>query len=168
MNIHIKCCPFCGSEFITKWHKFISCDDCSEYDKILFNKYDKIIFKKIIPYISKYPKEYYENISLEKYNTKEKWKDVFIEIELSQQTLFSSERYKFSVKEQKERDIRKAEQQNKPAYNPTEHLPKCPTCGSINIQKISSVSRITSAAMFGFFSKTARSQFECKNCGYKW
>lgn len=46
--------------------------------------------------------------------------------------------------------------------------PKCPTCGSTNIQNISTVSKVAGAAMFGLFSKTAKSQFKCNNCGYKW
>lgn len=46
--------------------------------------------------------------------------------------------------------------------------PKCPTCGSINIKKISGTSKVAGAVAFGLFSKTARSQFKCENCGYKW
>ena len=46
--------------------------------------------------------------------------------------------------------------------------PKCPTCGSPNIQKISATKKAMGAFGFGLLSKTARSQFECKNCGYKW
>ena len=49
-----------------------------------------------------------------------------------------------------------------------ENKPKCPTCGSTNIEKISSFNKAAGAVMFGLFSKTARSQFKCKNCGYKW
>lgn len=48
------------------------------------------------------------------------------------------------------------------------NVPKCPTCGSTNIEKISSFDKAAGAVMFGLFSKTARSQFKCKNCGYKW
>ena len=48
------------------------------------------------------------------------------------------------------------------------NMPKCPTCGSTNIKKISASSKVFGAAMFGLFSKTARSQFECQNCHYKW
>lgn len=47
-------------------------------------------------------------------------------------------------------------------------MPKCPTCGSTNAKKISAMSKVAGASMFGLFSKTARSQFECNNCGYKW
>ena len=49
-----------------------------------------------------------------------------------------------------------------------ENLPKCPTCSSTNIEKISSFDKAAGAVMFGLFSKTARSQFKCRNCGYKW
>ena len=46
--------------------------------------------------------------------------------------------------------------------------PKCPTCGSTNIQKISDLRKAGGAILFGIFSKDAKSQFECRNCGYKW
>ena len=48
------------------------------------------------------------------------------------------------------------------------HLPTCPTCGSTNVQKISGLSRAAHGYMFGLFSKTAKSQFKCGSCGYKW
>lgn len=52
--------------------------------------------------------------------------------------------------------------------NNGENIPKCPTCGSSNIKKISTASKIAGATMFGLFSRTAKSQFKCENCGYKW
>lgn len=48
------------------------------------------------------------------------------------------------------------------------NVPKCPTCGSTNIRKISTTRKVAGAIGFGLLSKTAKSQFECKNCGYKW
>ena len=48
------------------------------------------------------------------------------------------------------------------------HIPKCPTCQSTNIKKISSVSKVAHGFAFGLFSKTAKSQFECNDCHYKW
>lgn len=56
----------------------------------------------------------------------------------------------------------------KPLVPYTENMPKCPTCGSLNIAKISATSRVAHGATFGLFSKTARSQFKCNSCGYKW
>ena len=46
--------------------------------------------------------------------------------------------------------------------------PKCPTCGSPSVQKISAGKKIAGGAMFGIFSSSVRKTYECKNCGYKW
>lgn len=48
------------------------------------------------------------------------------------------------------------------------HRPKCPTCGSTNIKQISFTRKAVGVATLGIFSKSARSQFCCKDCGYKW
>ena len=49
------------------------------------------------------------------------------------------------------------------------NVPKCPTCGSTNIEKISGANKVTSAVVFGVFSLGHISKtFKCKNCGYKW
>ena len=48
------------------------------------------------------------------------------------------------------------------------NVPKCPTCGSTNIQRISASAKLSGAMMFGIFSKTAKSQWKCRNCGSKW
>lgn len=44
----------------------------------------------------------------------------------------------------------------------------CPYCNSTNVKKISGTERVAGAVAFGLFSKTARSQFKCENCGYMW
>ena len=54
------------------------------------------------------------------------------------------------------------------ASTKTTNTPKCPTCGSTNIEKISLTKKAVGAFGFGLFSKTAKSQFHCKDCGYKW
>lgn len=45
---------------------------------------------------------------------------------------------------------------------------KCPTCNSTKVKRISGTAKVAGAVAFGLFSKTARSQFKCENCGYKW
>jgi DNA-directed RNA polymerase subunit RPC12/RpoP len=48
---------------------------------------------------------------------------------------------------------------------------KCPTCGSVNIEKISTAKKAAYVAGVGILApafKKVRSQFECKNCRYKW
>lgn len=46
--------------------------------------------------------------------------------------------------------------------------PRCPTCGSTNIQKISLASKAVGGYMFGILSSNVRNTFKCNNCGYKW
>ena len=57
-------------------------------------------------------------------------------------------------------------------YVPVDYMsvnsPKCPTCGSSNVQNIGTGERVTSVAMFGLFSKKINKSFKCKNCGYTW
>lgn len=48
------------------------------------------------------------------------------------------------------------------------NIPKCPTCGSTNIEKISAGKKLVGSTLFGIFSKDAKSTFHCKNCNYKW
>ena len=48
-------------------------------------------------------------------------------------------------------------------------LPKCPTCGSSVIQKISPGSKVGSAVLFGVFALGHISKtFVCTQCGSKW
>lgn len=47
-------------------------------------------------------------------------------------------------------------------------VPKCPTCGSTKIKKISMTRRVASAEILGIASRSAMKSFSCKNCGYKW
>ncbi len=49
------------------------------------------------------------------------------------------------------------------------HSPKCPTCGSEDIQKISGASKVGKAVLFGVLAVGAISKtFKCNNCGYQW
>lgn len=46
--------------------------------------------------------------------------------------------------------------------------PKCPTCNSTNIEKISVGKKAVGGFMFGLLSSDVRKSMHCKNCGYKW
>ena len=50
----------------------------------------------------------------------------------------------------------------------TQYVPKCPTCGSPDVEKISLTSKVVGGALFGLFSSNVRKTMHCKNCGYKW
>lgn len=56
----------------------------------------------------------------------------------------------------------------KPIVPSTKPTIKCPTCGSTQVKRISTTAKVVGATMFGLFSKTAQSQFECLDCKYKW
>lgn len=76
---------------------------------------------------------------------------------------FSYEMYDKWVNKMHE-DLKKQDQKQ----SITKNTPKCPTCGSTHIRKISASKKMAGAIGFGLFSKTARSQFECLDCKYKW
>ena len=58
-------------------------------------------------------------------------------------------------------------------YSPTikdtpKNIPKCPTCQSTNIRKISTASKVVNTALFGLFGSKRHKTFHCDNCGYEW
>lgn len=109
---------------------------------------------------SLYDSDYYRNKSLNEYGNYKHWYD-FLLVEIKNNPLFNEELFKSEVTNQSTPKIISNKQENK-------NIPKCPTCNSSSVTKISNLKRATFGHAFGLFSKTARSQFECKNCGYKW
>lgn len=51
--------------------------------------------------------------------------------------------------------------------NKGQNMPKCPTCGSTNIQEISGTKRWLSAGLFGLASSDVGKSWKCNNCGSK-
>ena len=52
--------------------------------------------------------------------------------------------------------------------NVSSNQPKCPTCGSTNIQKISGTKRWLSTGLFGLASSDIGKSMVCRSCGFKW
>lgn len=48
------------------------------------------------------------------------------------------------------------------------NIPRCPTCGSTNVERISFGSKAVGAYMFGVFSSNIRNTYRCKDCKCKW
>lgn len=69
----------------------------------------------------------------------------------------------FTQKEKERREI--LAQPDSAFYS---NIPKCPTCQSTNIRKISGVERGASIFAFGLFSKKINKTFKCENCGMTW
>lgn len=53
-------------------------------------------------------------------------------------------------------------------FDQIDSKPKCPTCGSTNIEKISVGKKIGGSFLFGIFSSDVRNTMHCKDCGAKW
>ena len=66
--------------------------------------------------------------------------------------------FKANLKQQEQVQESRAEENN----------PRCPTCGSTNIQKISGTKRWFSTGLFGLASSDIGKSMCCKKCGYKW
>lgn len=59
-------------------------------------------------------------------------------------------------------------EQQKRNKSQNNNQPKCPTCGSTNIEKISVTKKAFGGALFGVFSSDVRNTMHCRNCGAKW
>ncbi len=49
-----------------------------------------------------------------------------------------------------------------------QNKPKCPTCQSQNLKKISATSKVVNTAVWGIFGTKRHKTFHCNNCGYEW
>ena len=70
--------------------------------------------------------------------------------------------------EQRQAEAQLAKREAQRAAQASACVPKCPTCGSTNVQRISTASRLGSTMLFGLASSKIGKTMECKNCGYKW
>jgi len=49
-----------------------------------------------------------------------------------------------------------------------QNIPKCPTCGSTNIKRITTLDRAVSVGTLGLLSGKIGKNYECLNCKAKW
>ena len=49
-----------------------------------------------------------------------------------------------------------------------DNAPKCPTCQSTNLKKITATSKAMNTALFGLFGTKRHKTYHCNNCGYEW
>lgn len=141
---YYKYCPKCGD--ITFIQKSIICDFCNE--PYIVTNYEwhpddwcggKNIYKIILEEYAK-PNPLFDE---ELYNKR-------IALEKSQQQATLNQ-------------MRMEKQQAQRA-----NVPKCPTCGSTNVERISTAQKAFGFALVGLFSSNLGKTMHCKNCGYKW
>lgn len=140
MDFHYYC-PICGA---TQFRMNVVCIRCHNQVEMLR---------------ANFRYQYYQEKSMEKYGDLTHWYE-FLLPEIEENPLYNPD----AISNKPNSNIT-----NNPTFSIGEgNIPKCPTCGSTNIKKISLTSKAIGAAMFGLFSKNATSQFKCDNCGYKW
>lgn len=141
---HLYLCPVCAKHYNTLHSREeITCGICGH---------------RVVLYETTHNLNYYHIKSMVLFGDFHHHREIIIDEELSGNSLFDRE------------EASKITQENAYAApkTVTANIPKCPTCQSTRIKRISNAKRSLHAFAFGIFSKTAQSQFECENCGYKW
>jgi len=120
--------------------------------------------------VAKYDRNNYQDKARRYYGDPEQWKRVLTQQEIKRNPEYNARKAEFvKFKVNKENAAaQQIEMEMPPKRVEKETIPQCPTCHSSNIRKISDMKRALHGYAFGIFSKTAFSQFECENCGYKW
>ena len=135
----IKCCPKCGDIEMLGLE-----EDCSYCGYQLQDT------------------EYYFTESVDHGNLKPEIRKAIFEKYIKNSPLYSEE----SVKDREEKEGR--ERLNLPSSYTPKNTPKCPTCGSTNVEKISTTKKTVEFVAVGVFSSNFGKTMHCKNCGYKW
>lgn len=72
------------------------------------------------------------------------------------------------VEDKEARALPKQSLKEPPKVADETYVVKCPTCGSPNCERVSTTSKVVSAAAFGLYSNKRSKQFKCNNCEYVW
>lgn len=149
-------CKKCG-RIIIEWHDTCKCDVCKSE-----------MFE--VPY--KYTTD---GIAITALNKNKIYEDLVKSSPEFDEYLFNNrDRIKAQKSAEYERDmaisdaIRQGADVKTAFRNGGQNMPKCPTCGSLNVRHISGGERVASVGFFGIFSKKINKTFKCGNCGYTW
>lgn len=147
-------CPVCGTI-----HVYLSdvCEECKQRVKMIEAKHSY---------------EYYFEKSFELYKDYDHNQNILIDEEVCLNPKFNPElAHQVKLKsytEQTHKQIQQILKEDADEQHRINNDPKCPTCGSYNVKRISHMRRAAHAMTIGILSTTARSQFECLSCSYKW
>ena len=141
LNHKIRCCKKCGH--IEMWQKEL-------YPVCQYCNYELTDTEYILQDV------------LERGNLKPEIRKAIFEKYIKNSPLYSEE----SVKDREEKEGR--ERLNLPSSYTPKNTPKCPTCGSTNVEKISAGKKAVGFVAVGVFSSNFGKTMHCKQCGYKW
>ena len=91
-------------------------------------------------------------------------------VKISQDPQFLEAMIDLKEKDQIEYQLKMSQFKTQFAQNKqkSSNQPKCPTCQSTNIKKISATSKVTNTVMWGIFGTKRHKTYHCNNCGYEW
>ena len=162
------CCPVCGE--IKDNHSIPECEWCD-------NNVEFMIFESEIDWNSKHTAE--EGIFFQRELNKFK-KDIVYKNPLYNKKIAGTAKKRLDEYYKKKNEETRAERDRKyqeylatrrpTRTKPSANLPKCPTCGTTDIKRISNSAKAVNTAIFGIFGTKRHYQFECQNpkCKYKW
>lgn len=114
---------------------------------------------------------YDHNTDLETYNIS--GEDLLIICDISEEPTFLEAMIKLKESDPIEYELKMsqfkaniAQQESSKAVN--DNKPKCPTCGSTNLKKISTTSKAMNTAMWGLLGTKRHKNFHCNDCGDEW
>lgn len=141
LNHKIRCCKKCGH--IEMWQKEL-------YPVCQYCNYELTDTEYILQDV------------LERGGIKPEIRKAIFEKYIKNSPLYSEE----SVKDREEKEGR--ERLNLPSSYTPKNTPKCPTCGSTNVEKISAGKKAIGFVAVGVFSSNFGKTMHCKQCDYKW
>ena len=149
MSQNLLVCQHCQTYFFTDLEEMNCCPHCNSQLEISDITYENY---KSMPKVKKCK------------NCKRKYPKIFIKCpKCNQQLIKLSTENKQLGKQVNE--IKKETQEHQEQQS---NIPKCPTCGSTNICKISTGKKALGFITVGIFSSNFGKTMECKQCGYKW
>ena len=85
-----------------------------------------------------------------------------------QEYVYNNEQYDPELIAEWDNRIRRGSGSSSFISEQNDNKPKCPTCGSTNIRKISTLNRAVSIGTLGLLSGKIGKNYECLNCKAKW
>lgn len=141
----MKLCTNCLQELFDSDNICVNCGNC-----LLINKDEFDSIKKELVSVNKYKRK--KLIDDKRYNSV----------------------YSYLIKKNGERywkDVDNKSVSTATIYPTSENIkpiPRCPTCQSTNINKITITSKAMNTALFGLFGTKRHKTFHCNSCGYEW
>ena len=147
----MKICPKCRGLY---FDDDIECQNCK------IELLDKDYFNEVL---GEYYQMNFETRVKERYNPRY---ETICKYQFSSVYEYDEERSKREYEAMQERWRRKRAQQAR--IEREQNAPKCPTCGSTNIKRITTLDRAISIGFLGLLSGDIGKNYECLNCKAKW